>query len=179
MDSIFTTRRLLYWALFALVASFVLFIKLLPLDLSTGRWPGPDWLLALGYAWVLRRPNFVPILLFALVMFTYDIMLMRAPGLWAGLCVIGLEFLRGRSLLSRELPFLFEWAMVSGVLLAIAVANRLVLAIFVIQQPEIGLEIIQLLGTIAIYPLVVIVSSYGFGVRKVAPGAVDDLGHRV
>ena len=157
----------------------VLFIRLLPLDLSAGIWPGPDWILVLGFAWVLRRPNFVPVLLFAMVMFTNDLVLMRAPGLWSGLAVIGLEFLRGRFNLSRELPFLFEWAMVSGVVLAISIANRLILSASSVPQPDISLEMILVFGTAAIYPLVVIASSLVLGVRKIPPGAVDDLGHRV
>lgn len=179
MDSIFTTRRMFYWGLFALIAATLLFIRLLPLDLTAGTWPGPHWIVAIGYSWVLRRPNFIPVVLFALVMLINDLMLMRPPGLWTGLSVIGLEFLRARAQFSRELPFLIEWAMVSGVLAALMISNRVILAIFIVPQPILGLDMILLLGTILLYPLVVFVSSFGLGVRKVAPGAVDDLGHRI
>lgn len=170
---------MLHWLLFAFIAMCVLFLRLLPLDVAAGRWPSPNPMLALGFAWVLRRPSFIPVILFAATMFAFDMLLMRAPGLWAGLAVIGLEFLRSRSRVSRELPFLFEWAMVTGVLLVMALINRLALAIFVIPQPAFGLDAILLLGTVAIYPLAVIVSSNAFGVRKMAPGAVDQLGHSI
>lgn len=179
MDRTVNTQRILHWLLFIMVAMGVLFLRLLPLDVTSGRWPGPDPILVLGFAWVLRRPSFIPVILFAITMFTFDMLLSRAPGLWAGLSVIGLEFLRGRSRFSRELPFLFEWAMVAGVLLAMALINRLILGIFVIPQPAFGLDVILLVGTVAIYPLAVTLSSRALGVRKMAPGAVDELGHSI
>ena len=63
--------------------------------------------------------------------------------------------------------------------MAIVVANRLVLTIFVIPQTGLALTILQALATIAVYPLVVIVSHFAFGLRKAAIGEVDALGHRL
>jgi len=132
-----------------------------------------------AFAWVLRRPNFVPVLLVAVPLFLDDMIYMRAPGLWAGLSVIGLEFLRSRAQYFRDLPFLFEWAMVSGVIFSVVVANRLISTIFVITQPSIYLDAGYLAITVAVYPLIVMISSQILGVRQAAPGQVDEMGHKI
>lgn len=174
-----TSRIWVYRLLYLSIAVVVVFFHLLPLDLSAGRWPGPDLLVAFTFAWVLRRPNFVPVPLVLLVLLSADMLFLRPPGLWAALGIIGLEFLRSREHLSRDLPFLFEWMMVSGVLVSMTVAYRLILTIFFVAQPSVGLTVIQLLATILAYPLVVLASEVIFKVRKIAPGEVDQLGHPI
>ena len=107
-----------------------------------------------------------------------DLLTMRPPGLWALLVLTGTEFLRSRESDFRDLPFMLEWAVTSGVILAIAVINRLVLAILVVPQTGFGLTLLQALSTIAAYPVMVLVSHFAFGLRKAATGEVDALGHR-
>ncbi|MBV1869068.1 MAG: rod shape-determining protein MreD [Marinosulfonomonas sp.] len=174
-----TSQRWGHWILLSAISAFVLFTRLIPLDLSAGMWPGPDWIVAISFAWVLRRRDFVPTPLLAIILLIFDLMLMRPPGLWAALAICGLEFLRSRSVLSRDLPFLLEWALVSIVLVAMTIANRLILAVFVTGQPEVGKDALLLTATILVYPLVVLISSRVLGVSKVAPGEVDKLGHRL
>ncbi|MGR3659677.1 MAG: rod shape-determining protein MreD [Paracoccaceae bacterium] len=174
-----STRRWVYWLILSAIWLSILFVKILPLNLSAGRWPGPDLLLAFAFAWVLRRPDYVPALLLALLILMSDFLFMRPPGLMAALAVMGLEFLRSRAQFSRDLPFLVEWAMVAGVVVALVLVNRVILLIFVISQPSFGLDMIQVTATILFYPVVVAISSYILGVRKVAPGEVDQLGHRI
>lgn len=174
-----TTRRITYWCLFLLIWAFVMFVRLLPIDIQAGGWPGPNWLILFAYAWVLRRPNFVPVLLAAILFFLDDMIFMQIPGLLAGLSLIGLEFLRSRARFSRELPFLFEWTMVAGTILCIMVANRLISALFVVTQPGFGLESFYFVVTAATYPVVVLISSQILGVRQAAPGEVDQMGQRV
>ncbi len=163
--------------LFVLICVTIVFFQLLPLDLTAGRWPGPDVALALAFAWVLRRPDYVPAFMVGAIFLAFDLLYMRPPGLWAALVVIGLEFLRSREPHSRDLPFLVEWALVSGVLVAMTMSARLVLTIFVVGQPAFGLVVLQLAATILIYPVVVAASRLFLGVRKIAPGEVDQLGH--
>lgn len=174
-----TTRRLAYWSILIAIWLVVLFLKILPLDLTAGRWPAPDLVLAFAFAWALRRPDYVPTLLFALLMLISDFIFMRPPGLFAALTVIGLEFLRSRSQFSRDLPFLVEWAMVSSVFVALVLVNRIILAIFVVSQPNYALDMLQIGATVLFYPIAVAISSYILGIRKVAPGEVDQLGHRI
>ncbi len=172
-----TIRRLTYWAIFVAISAIVIFLRILPLDITPGGWPGPDWTVAIAFAWVLRRPDYVPVLIFAAILLLNDMIFLRAPGLWAGLSILGFEFLRSRTQITREMPFMFEWAMVTAVLLAIVLANRLVLAIFVVGQPSLRMDALLIVATSAAYPMIVIVSALILGMQKLAPGSVDSLGH--
>ena len=172
-----TTRRLTFWAIFVAISAIVIFLRILPLDITPGGWPGPDWTVAIAFAWVLRRPDYVPVLIFAAILLLNDMIFLRAPGLWAGLSILGFEFLRSRTQITREMPFMFEWAMVTAVLLAIVLANRLVLAIFVVGQPSLRMDALLIVATSAAYPMIVIVSALILGMQKLVPGSVDSLGH--
>jgi rod shape-determining protein MreD len=168
-----------YRALFAVLALALLFLRLLPLGSAAGAWPGPDLLMCLTFAWVLRRPDYVPFVLIALVVLLEDLMLMRPPGLWAALMVLGAEFLRSRTSLTRELSFVVEWVLVAGVMAAVVMGNRLVLAVTMLDQASLGQTIIQLVATILCYPVVVFLSRLAFGVRKPAAGEIDAYGRRL
>lgn len=169
------TRRMLYWGVLTVLALVILFLKILPLNLLPGRLPGPLWLLPFTYCWVLRRPEYVPAPLVAGLLLINDFMFMQPPGLMAALGVIGLEFLRTRAPHSRDIPFLFEWAMIAGVLVAIALVNHFVLALFVLTQPSVAMESMQLGTTVVFYPVIVGISTYILGVRRAAPGELDQL----
>jgi len=121
----------------------------------------------------------VPVGLIAAVMLAADFLFMRPPGLWAALVVLGTEFLRVREQGLRDLPFFVEWGLVAGVLLAMTLAEAATLLVFVVDQPSLGLTLIQLIMTILAYPLVVGVTAFGMGLRRAAPGEVDDMGHRL
>lgn len=168
-----------YRALFAVLALALLFLRLLPLGSVAGAWPGPDLLMCLTFAWVLRRPDYVPLVLIALVVLLEDLLLMRPPGLWAAWMVLGAEFLRNRTSLTRELSFVVEWVLVAGVMAAVVMGNRLVLAVTMLDQPSLGQTIIQLVASILCYPVVVFLSRLAFGVRKPAAGEIDAYGRRL
>ena len=174
-----TGRRWGYYTLFLAVAAVVIFVQILPFRIGAGRWPGPDILSLLAFSWVVRRPDYLPSGLIAATVLATDILFMRPLGLWAGVVVIGVEFLRARAHLSRDLPFLVEWLMVSAVLFAMTLANGVVLAMFLVKQPAVGQSALQLLVSILTYPLIVLISALLFKVRKTAPGQVDALGHRL
>jgi rod shape-determining protein MreD len=127
----------------------------------------------------LRRPDYVPLVLLALVVLLEDLLLMRPPGLWAALMVLGAEFLRNRTSLTRELSFVVEWVLVAGVMAAVVMGNRLVLAVTMLDQPSLGQTIIQLVASILCYPVVVFLSRLAFGVRKPAAGEIDAYGRRL
>ena len=77
------------------------------------------------------------------------------------------------------MPYLVEWASVAGVMIGVVVAQRILLAIFFIPAPALGLVLLQLAMSIAVYPVVVMVSHFVFNVRRPAPGEVDALGQRL
>ena len=174
-----TSARLAYWAVFFAISALVIFLRILPLDITPGGWPGPDWTVAIAFAWVLRRPDYVPVLLFAVVLLLNDMIFLRPPGLWAGLGIVGFEFLRSRTQITREMPFMFEWAMVTAVLLAMVLANRLILAIFVVGQPSLRMDALLIVATSAAYPMIVIVSALVLGMRRLSPASVDTQGRPI
>jgi rod shape-determining protein MreD len=57
--------------------------------------------------------------------------------------------------------------------------EALVLLVAGVDQPRLGLTLVELIVTILAYPVVVGLSQFVFGLRKVAPGEVDELGHRI
>lgn len=168
----------MYRLTFVALAAALAFVQLLPLDLGPGQIPGPDILLLLAFSWVVMRPEFVPVALLAAVMFLADLLFMRPLGLWTALVILGAEFLRGRSFTLRDTPFLLEWLLVAAVIVAIFLANALILALFAVTQPGFGLTLIRLVATILAYPLVVILAGRAIGLKKIVPGEVDRLGHR-
>lgn len=170
-----TTRRWSYRVGFLLISTLAFFFYLLPLRVGSGHWPGPDLLLAFSFAWVLRRPDYVPMFLLAPIMLLADFIFMRPPGLWTALSILGLQFLRRREPTSRDMPFVVEWAMVAGVILAMAALYRFVLAIFMVDQVALVLTILGQISTILAYPVVVVLSTMLLGVTKITPVEADEM----
>jgi rod shape-determining protein MreD len=174
-----SSRRIGYRALFLAIAVVMLFARILPLSAIPAHWPGPDLILCVAIAWVLRRPDYVPALSLVAVFLLDDILGMRAPGLWTLIVLLATEFLRSREAMTRDLPFAVEWAMVGGVIAVMMLANRLVLGLFMVPQANLTPVLMHLLSTLVAYPAVVAVSHALLGLKKVAPGEVDALGHRL
>ena len=179
MAEVVVTRRWRYRTRSVALSFLDVFARLLPLDAGAGRFPGPDVILLLAFVWVLRRPDYVPALLVAVVVLMTDVLFLRPLGLWAACVILGLEFLRSREAASRDLPFLLEWMMVTGVIVSMTLGYVITLALFAVDQPALGLTLIQMIMTILCYPLAVVFSGRILGLRKMAPGAVDQLGHRL
>lgn len=169
----------LYRALFLGLALVFLFIRLLPLGGEPGHLPGPDLLLSVILAWIVRRPNYLPMPLILVVVLVEDMVLMRPPGLWTAIVLLATEFLRGRSVLTRELSFPVEWALASGLMVGMLLLYRLVLGVALVPQPPFGFSVVQVLWSIACYPLVVGASRMIIDLRKPATGEVDDYGRRL
>lgn len=166
-------------ALFAGLIGTLAIARLMPVDAGQIGLPGPDLMLVLTFAWVLRRPSFVPAWLIVALFLPLDLLFQRPPGLGALIVLLAAEFLRGREGFSRGLPFPLEWAMVAGVLLAMAGVTQIVLGIFFVPRPPLGLELLRALFTAAVYPVAVLASHFLFGVRRASPGEVDALGARL
>ena len=139
---------------------------------------GPDLLIAFAFAWSLRRPEYVPTLLLALLFLLADFMLQRPPGLWSILALLACENLKGRSRTLRDSTFGAEWVAVAILLTGILIANRFVLFAMLVPAPQLRLSLIELAITVLIYPVVVFVTRSVMGVRRAAPGELDALGGR-
>lgn len=157
----------------------IVFMRLLPLDVGAASLPGPDLILLFTYALILRRPDAMPVMLVAAVILMTDVLFFRPLGLWTACVILGLEFLRAREPLSRDMPFLGEWLMVGAVVAAITLLNMAILTIFGVIRPSLGREIIQMVVTIFTYPAVVLIVHSVFGIAKITPGAVDQLGRKL
>lgn len=162
-------------AIFAALCVLLIFLHLLPLDTIPRGWAGPDLILAMTCAWVVRRSDFVPALLIAAVFLMVDLLYQMPPGLWAAIVVIGCETLRNRAPGLRDLTFAAEWAAVAMTLVAMTLAYLVVLGVLLVDRPPLGLSLMQLAMTILAYPLVAFASQILFGVRKQSPGDVDAL----
>lgn len=159
--------------LYLLLGLIIIFFHLLPLETTPRRWAGPDLLIALTFAWALRRPDYVPLYVVAPLMLLADLMFQRPPGLWAALILIGTEWFRTRDRRQRETAFAVEWLTVALVLTALVMLNRIILIITVVPTGPLFLITMQTLMTIAVYPIVVLVSRLALGVRRIAPGELD------
>jgi len=179
MNELFRLQTLGYLGLWLLIATTLILARLLPLPVSEGAWPRPDLLLPLTLAWVLRRPSHLPAVAIVLVFLAEDLFLMRPPALWALIVLAGTEFLRMRQSAVREMHIALEWGMVSAVMLAMFLANRIGLAIVMSPREPLDLSLTRLVFTMLIYPLVVLVLQAVIRVRKPATGEVDELGRRL
>jgi rod shape-determining protein MreD len=170
MISPLTLHRWAFVMLFLVLSILIVFTRILPLGPATGVMPPPDAIVLLGFAWVLRRPDFVPVLLFAAILLVTDLLFLRTPGLATALAVIGLEWLRARAGQMRERGFLVEWATVAAVLGLMLLAERVVLALLFVPEANLGLAVFGLAVNILFYPVIAGLSVWGFRVRRLAPG---------
>ncbi len=173
-----SANRWVYGTAYFGVCAVIMLAQLLPIDLVPGRFPGPDLLLCITFAWVLRRPHYVPTPLIALVFIIADMLFLRPPGLWTLMVVLGVEFLRSREFTLRERSLMAEILTVAAVYVAMTLGYRLVLAIFVVPQAGIGLTALQVLSTLIAYPVIVALSRLAFGVRPMSPVEADALRRR-
>lgn len=184
-------------AIFLLVCSVLVFFKLLPLEaLAVPEFPVtwtesdplplppdpvayPDLIFAVTMVWAARRPDYVPVLIIAAVMFLSDLLFQRPPGLWTALVVMATEFLRARSHGLRGLPFGLEWLTVSFLILLVVLSHYIVLVLADVPQAGILLQAERMLWTCAVYPLVCVVAHLAFGISRPNPGEVDAMGHKL
>lgn len=165
------SRLWLMRGLYVFLAMLVMFFHLLPLNTQPGRLPFPDVLIALTFAWVLRRPEYVPTLSVAAVMLMADLLLQRPPGLLAALVVAGNAYLRSAAPGMRDIGFVAEWTSVGIVIAGIFALNRFILALLSVNLTALGPVLVQVILTIAAYPLIVLFSRALLGVSR--PSAAD------
>lgn len=164
--------------IYVLVCLVLIFLHLLPLDTLPRRWAGPDMMLAITLAWVLRRPDYVPPILIAIMFLLTDLLYQRPPGLWAALVLLSAEGLRSRAPGLRDLTFLVEWLNVATTLALLTLGYRIILGVLLVDQAPLGLSLMQMVATVLFYPVAVFLSQVVFGVRRLAPGDINPTGIR-
>ncbi|WP_224816028.1 rod shape-determining protein MreD [Hasllibacter sp. MH4015] len=163
------TYRFLYFVLGLVLIT----LKLLPLNLAAGGIPGPDLLVLVTFAWLVRQPNVVPLGLVLILFLLADFLFQRPPGLWTLLVILACESLRRRRLTMTEFPFLVEWGAAAMAIIGMVLLNRLVLWVLLVDLDPLGLTLAHGLVTIVFYPVVVGISKYIFGLRKLGPAELE------
>ncbi len=159
-----------------LAFTFVVF-DLVPRDMRPVTWAAPDLLLAVTLAWVARKPSYLPVIVVAVFFLMTDFLFMRPPGLWAALVVVLTEVIRRQHQDFRNMPALVEWATVAIGIIAITAINRIVIAVVMLPQAPFGLTFTQMIATILVYPVVVVIAHFMFGVTRTARGQTGSRGH--
>lgn len=179
MDSIASpyvvwTKRMIFVA----IALMICFVHLLPLNFGPQSWAAPDLLAGFAFAWVIRRPEFVPPLLLASVLLMADFLLQRPPGLWALLVLIGCEYLRARDRVGGDGTFAGEWVAVAGVMVVATLLMCLGLMVLAVPQPGLSVDLTRLVFTALAYPVIVWITQVALGVERLSPAEADRLGAR-
>lgn len=157
---------------FAALVLMLLFFHLLPLQIAPGGLIWPDFILTFALAWSVRRPEYVPPVMLALSFLLADLLLQRPPGLWALLALIACERIKVQSRTLRDASLATEMITAAMWIVAVGLGYRIVLAIFLVDTPSLGLSLIQIAVTVAAYPVVAGVTHAVMGVRKAAPGDI-------
>lgn len=163
---------------YVFLATLILFAHLLPLETTPQRFAGPDVLVALTFAWALRRPQYVPMLLIALVMLLADLLLQRPPGLWAALILLSAEWLKLRDRNLRENTFVAEWLTVAYTLFLATLLYRATLGLLIVSPGALSLSFMQFGMTMLVYPLIAGASFLAFGSRRGKQGEFEQMGRK-
>ncbi|MGR3468264.1 MAG: rod shape-determining protein MreD [Shimia sp.] len=165
--------------LYVLTALALLFVNLIPLQTAPVGWVGPDALMVLTLALVVRRPDAMPVALIVGVSLFADLVLGRVPGLWTLLLLIAAESLRRRHEDLIETNYAVELIAVSLAMTLVVGGYIAALSLLGPDPVNGGLLLQQLALSVVLYPLL----SGGLyllaGVRKSAPGETDDRGRPV
>jgi rod shape-determining protein MreD len=166
-----------YRALFGGLLCLIGFIALLPFGPGEGGVPGPELTLCLACAWVLRRPDYVPVWLLVPVLLLEDMLLFRPLGLWTLIVLLVTEHLRRRVDHAEALPFWSEVGLVTACIAAAFGAQHLALVLLLAEPPPVAGQALHALATMVFYPAAAVFSSL-IGVRRLQPGELDSLGTR-
>lgn len=164
----FSSRNAGQLAVFLLLESGILLLRLLPVSAGESNWPGPDLGLCLLFAWIIRRPDQIPALAVALFYLLEDLLLFRPIGLWALMVLLASEVLRRRETRWRDQPFLLEWLRIAALVLVMQLAARLIQVIFLVPVSAFGMTMLHYAVTMACYPLVVFAARWLIGLRRLS-----------
>jgi rod shape-determining protein MreD len=159
--------------LFGICYALLVFLRLLPLSNGLMGWPGPDVVLCLTLAWVLRRPDQMSALVIVLAFLLEDVILYRPLGLWAAVVLLATEAARMREPRWRDQPFMFEWLRVATLIGLMMLGYRILQILFLLPVPALGQVILQYLATIAAYPLTVFGARWLVGLKRISPVEAD------
>jgi rod shape-determining protein MreD len=166
-----------YRLLFGVLVCLICFFALLPFGPGEGGIPGPELTLCLACAWVLRRPDYVPVWLLLPLLLLEDVLLYRPLGLWTLIVLLVTEHLRRRVDHAEALPFPAEVGVVTICIAGAFAAQHLAMVLLLAQPAPPAGQALHALATIVFYPATAAFSAL-VGVRRLQPGELDTLGTR-
>lgn len=150
-----TRARLTHRALFVALALLVLFLRLLPITPALSGFAGPDLVTMVIFAWLLRRPDYVPAGLIIAMLVIEDIFFQRPFGLWPLLMLLTSEALRRNEQSLRGLPFYGEFGLVAALLFGMVTLQQLLLALTFSPRPPYGQVLFHAFEGLVAYPFLV------------------------
>lgn len=179
MDDISKIQLWFRRALYALTCWVLIFIPLIPLNMSPSVIAAPDIMLCLTTALVVRRAVYAPVWLVAIMFLMADILLDRPLGLWSFIVVAAIEMIRANRLSFREMFFVTEWAIVSLGFCMMMLMQQFLLGFVLLPRLPLAGTLWQLGLTIACYSVTVFVISEVLRVRKPTPGQYNSFGQKL
>lgn len=137
----------------------------MPRPLMTDFLPQPNLAYCIVAAWIVRRPECVPLSIVAITALLEETLLLTPPGLWSAAMVLSALFLRDSGAMIKRTTFVLEWGLVSITFLVASVVCALLKLALFIPSASLQLMSLDVMATVAAYPLVVLVSNQLFGVR--------------
>lgn len=168
-------HRLVGTAMFIGIGLAILFFRLMPLAPGATALPGPEVMLCVTFAWVLRRPDHLPAIIIVAMTLIGDIMLGRPFGLFSLFVLTATEFLRSWALRWGDQPFFFEWLRIAVLVALLLLGYRIVMLLFMLPVPALGPVMLQWLATTAAYPAVVVLLRLA-GVRRPTAAELEMMG---
>lgn len=159
-------------ALYLGLCATLILAALLPIGGAVAR-PGPDLILALTIAFLLRRPDFVPPLSVVGVFLIADLALQRPPGLGALGALLLTEALRARAPALQAQGFGAEWLAAGAAIAAYVIGIRLFSALMLLPLAALGPTLAGLGWTIVAYPAVALFSWWPCRVRRPPTAMMD------
>ena len=137
----------------------------------------PDFAFCIVAAWIIRRPDSVPLQIVAAAALLEEILLLLPLGLWSSAAVISAMFLRERVHGIQRSTFLFEWFLVSVTFLFAVFACGLLQLVLFIPPVPFQLILAEAVATAMAYPVVVVILNMIFGIRHMTPTELRLLRH--
>lgn len=156
--------RLLYCA----ICLGLLFCSLLPISTIPPIWAAPDIILVLTMAYALRCPHYVPFFIIGPLFLFLDLVLLRAPGLFALLTVTAVEILRHEAMRNTEPSFAQEWISAAIAILGVTFGYWAILALISDAAMQMSLIFSQVLFSTILYPFVILIMHLFRNRRQIA-----------
>ena len=139
---------------FLVIAIFLIMLPTLPIQTNFNPIFIPDLLLIMTFTWVMQRPDIIGPITITIVFLFADFILQRPPGLWTVIVLLAATFLGMRSARFKEVFFIYEWAIVSLIIVFCYLTQYILMRLTFLASYDLQLLTITGLITIFFYPVI-------------------------